>query len=527
MTKPPSVRVLLVLCVVLAVGACTAPAPTTPPATTLRVLASSELADMQPLLDDLRRDTGIELVLDYQGSVAAADSLAAGDHRHDLAWLSSERYFHLKLQATRNTRPRPLSTKIMSSPVVIGVRPKTAELLRREAPDPRLSWADIADAAAVGRVRFGMADPSRTNSGLSALIGVATAAAGTGSALRPQDVTCDRLRGFLTGRTMTAETSNLLVDQFVARQADTDALITYESVLLSLNASGRLTEPLEIIYPEDGIVLSDYPLLLLDPAHRASYDTVVTWLKSETGQRRIMERTLRRPVDPNIPRDPRLAATIGNALFFPDQPEVVDKLLANYDPRSAVHGQVIFLLDFSGSMKGDRIAALRSTFDGLSGADSSSTGRFLRFYQGEKFVLTRFGGQVLAERSFTIGGQADIDAIRAFLATDQFDGRTAVWSALDHAYQTASRLVRDNPGQPVTIVLMTDGESNAGIDFEEFLRRHGSLPPEARAVHTYTIRYGDADPAALDRAARATGGQMVDASATSLHEAFKKTRGCR
>jgi Ca-activated chloride channel homolog len=188
---------------------------------------------------------------------------------------------------------------------------------------------------------------------------------------------------------------------------------------------------------------------------------------------------------------------------------------------------VIFLFDFSGSMRGERIAALRSTFNGLSGADSSSTGRFVRFYQGEQFVLIRFGGQVLAEQSFTIGGQTDVDAIRAFLAPDEFDGSTAVWSALDRAYQTAANLVRAKPGQPVSIVLMTDGENNTGISLEEFLRRHGSLPPDAKAVHTYTIRFGEANPAELDRAARATGGHMVDAVATSLHDAFKKTRGCR
>jgi Ca-activated chloride channel family protein len=74
---------------------------------------------------------------------------------------------------------------------------------------------------------------------------------------------------------------------------------------------------------------------------------------------------------------------------------------------------------------------------------------------------------------------------------------------------------------------MTDGLNNAGIGLDEFLRRYASLAPEARAVHTYTIRYGEADPGELDRAARATGGHMVDAVATSLNDAFMATRGCR
>jgi Ca-activated chloride channel homolog len=487
------------------------------------VLASSELADMQPLLDEMQRDIGVKLDMEYQGSGDAAESLTPGDYHHDLAWLSSDRYFQLKLAEAGAAGSAPLATKIMTSPVVVGVRPQTAELLRRNQPDRSLSWADLADGAAAGQVRFSMADPHHTNSGLAALVGVATAAAGTGGALRVQDVECDRLRGFFAGQKLTADTSGRLIDDFTAHQADTDALISYESVLLSLNASGRLTQPLEIVYPQDGIVLSEYPLLLLDPDDRASYDAVVEWLTRGATQKKIMERTLRRPIDPAIERDPRLRDAIGNALFFPDEPEVIRKLLANYDPLSAVHGQVIFLLDYSGSMRGGRIAALRSTFDGLD----RSPGRFLQLYQGERFVFTRFGGQVLAEQAVTVNGQQAVDAIRAFLATEQFDGNTAIWSTLDSAYQTAARLMRENSGQPVTIVLMTDGESNAGISLDEFLRRYGSLAPETRSVRTYAIRFGEANPGDLDHATRATGGRVIDATATSLHGAFKETRGCR
>ena len=64
---------------------------TRPEPVTLRVLASSELADLTPVLADLRADTGVELELDLRGTVDAANALAPGDYRHDLAWLSSDR----------------------------------------------------------------------------------------------------------------------------------------------------------------------------------------------------------------------------------------------------------------------------------------------------------------------------------------------------------------------------------------------------------------------------------------------------
>lgn len=521
-------RRVVALCLAgLWLAAATACSTDRPESVTLRVLASSELADMGPVLDDLRRETGIRLEIDYRGTVDASNALASGKYRHDLAWLSSDRYLRLKQKETAPGAEPPLATGIMRSPVVIGMRPALAAQLRRSANDGRISWADAADAAADGTLKFAMADPRHSNSGLAALVGVATAAAGTGSPLRPQDVSCDRLRGFFAGHELTADSSDRLAGGFVRRQDELGALITYESELLALNASGRLRRPLEIVYPDDGMVLSDYPVLLLDSAERNAYDRMVDWLRSETVQKRIMERTRRRPIDPAVPRTAGLREPLGNALYFPADQKVVDRLLADYgDPERNSPARVVFLLDFSRSMRGERIAQLRATFDGLSGADDSRSGKFVRFYRGETLTVMRFGGRVLDERSVTYEGQRDLDRLRSFVASDDFAGSTAIWSSLDHAYGEVTSLVREKREQDISIVLMTDGENNAGMDLDAFVRRHGALPQEAREVRTYTVRYGEADTRELDRAARATGGRMVDATAQSLLSAFKEIRGC-
>ncbi|MGH3390936.1 MAG: substrate-binding domain-containing protein [Actinomadura sp.] len=495
-----------------------------PAPTRLSVLASSDLADMEPLLAELRRDTGIELMMDYRGTVQANGSLNPGHYRHDLAWLSSDRYFRLTMKESRFSGEAPLRTGIMLSPVVIGLRPGTAERLRRTSGNAELSWADIADGAAQGMVRFGMADPRTTDSGLAALVGVATAAADTGGALRPEDVTCDRLRGFFAGQTLTAQSSRDMTEEFVAGQDRAEGLITYESVLLSLNASGRLREPLEVVHPKDGMVISDYPMLLLDPGVRAAYDKVVAWLTSDSVQKKITERTLRRPLAPDTARDPRLNAPVGNALYFPDQKDVVDTLVRNYDdPKTRAADRILFLLDFSGSMRGARMAALTSTFDGLGGADDSTVGRFVRFHRGEDVTVIRFGGQILEEKTFTVGSAGSMDDLRDFIATGGFDDKTAIWSAAYHASRRAGELLADNPRRRVSIVLMTDGRNNAGITAEDFLRRR-----RPRSAPVSTIRFGEADAAELSRVAAATGGRMVDAgSKPSLLDAFKEIRGCR
>jgi Ca-activated chloride channel family protein len=168
-------------------------------------------------------------------------------------------------------------------------------------------------------------------------------------------------------------------------------------------------------------------------------------------------------------------------------------------------------------MRGERIAALRETFAGLSGADRSADGRFYRFYRGERFTVIRFGGTILGEQDFTVNGPADLAALRDWLATDSFDNATAVWSALDYAYSTVGG---DDPQRKVSIVLMTDGENNAGVGLAEFLTH------PRPAVPTFTISYGEANRAELDQVATATGGLSVDANTLSLLNAFKEIRGC-
>ncbi|MFF5184813.1 substrate-binding domain-containing protein [Streptomyces sp. NPDC000345] len=496
---------------------------------TLRVLASPELADVAPLLEKLEDDTGVELQMTYEATadLAGQQPPAAGKASYDLAWLASDRSFLLRVQDSGGRLTRPESTAIMRSPVVVGLTGHAAAELRRSAPGGRISWADLADAAADGTVRFGMADPRRSDTGRAALVGVATAAAGTGSALREQDVSCDRLRGFRSGQTLTADGSRALLDTYVKHQDAADALIAHESELLALNAGGQLKAPLEIVHPDDGMVLSDFPLLLLDPARRTAYGKVVDWLLSADTQRELMQRTFRRPVDQDVPPLKQLRAPVGNALSFPDRLSIVEQLVDDYgDPEHPTGDQVVFLLDFSTSMRGDRIAALRAAFAGLSGADRTSTGKFARFYRGERLTVVRFGGRVLEERTVTVRGDDDLAALDRLVAGGGFDDATAVWSALDRGYRIAADAVRAAPERPVAIVLMTDGENNAGLTYGEFLRRHAQLGSAADAVPTFAVQFGEADAEALRKAATATGGRMVDAGLSSLSDAFKEIRGC-
>ncbi|MCZ9345334.1 substrate-binding domain-containing protein, partial [Streptomyces sp. TRM76130] len=93
---------------------------------TLRVLASSELADMAPVLERVREDTGVTVRLTPTGTLDAVDLLAKGetDGQYDAVWLSSNDYLRLRPEAARQVVSE---TPVMTSPVAIGVRDATVE----------------------------------------------------------------------------------------------------------------------------------------------------------------------------------------------------------------------------------------------------------------------------------------------------------------------------------------------------------------------------------------------------------------
>ena len=133
------------------------------PETTLKVLAGSELQDMEPVLRDMEAATGVRLQMDYAGSLDGAERLAGGE-KADLAWFSHGKYLSL-LAGSRVAAQE----KIMLSPVVLGVRESQARTWGW-TDNSNLTWRDIAAKVTSGELRYAMTDPTSSNSGLTALI---------------------------------------------------------------------------------------------------------------------------------------------------------------------------------------------------------------------------------------------------------------------------------------------------------------------------------------------------------------------
>ncbi|MGW0120111.1 substrate-binding and vWA domain-containing protein [Streptomyces sp. NPDC003327] len=497
---------------------------------TLRVLASSELADMESVLDTAARATGVTVRPTYAGTLEAVEQIASGkaDAAYDAVWLSSNDYLRLRTDtAGRITTATP----IMTSPVAIGVRP--AAVARLGWDPAKVTWSQVHRAVADGRLSYGMTDPKRSNSGFSALVSVASGLSGAQSALREQDVrrATPKLKEFFTGQKLTSGSSGWLATAY-GRRTDVDALVNYESVLLSSFQSGDLT----VIRPVDGVLTADYPLTLLASARPEAKDSarrLTEYLRDPAVQDRITRATLRRPVVAGVAPAEGIANEPRRELPFPGSRAVADGLLDAYDNTLRRPSRTVYVLDTSGSMAGERLARLKTALAELTED----------FRDREQVTLMPFGTAVKESevRTHTVdpaSPRTALDAIRADARGLTASGGTAVYSSLMEAYRAlGAKSTPSGPSTPsgasggagddafTSIVLMTDGENTHGDPAHAFDSFYRSLPAGQQRTPVFPILFGDSDRAALDHIAELTGGRLFDATTGSLDGAFEEIRG--
>jgi Ca-activated chloride channel family protein len=118
-----------------------------------------------------------------------------------------------------------------------------------------------------------------------------------------------------------------------------------------------------------------------------------------------------------------------------------------------------------------------------------------------------------------------LTAVRDYVDNLQPGGNTAIYSALDAAYDVALQARQEDPSAYVSIVLLTDGENNAGIPAQQFIDRVTNRPADERDLRIFTVLFGEANPKELQRVAAASGGQVFDARTAALDTVFKEIRG--
>ncbi len=489
------------------------------PSDTLNILAGSELSDMVPILTAARAATGVQVNLTYSGSLSGADQIATSTAGLDAAWFSSDKYVALAGASTKILDRH----SIMLSPVIVGVKQSSATRLGWTGQN--VGWAQIATAAASGQFTYAMTNPTASNSGFSALVGVADALTGN-QALSATNIDVPGLQGFFSGQSVSAGSSGFLSQAYESGQDKLDGIVNYESVLVGLNKSGQLHEPLTLVYPTAGIVTADYPVMLLDAAKRTAYNKLVAYLTSPAVQAQIQTQTFRRAAVPGVPPSPDLYAGLLVEASFPANLAVTQQLLDDFQSQIRRPAHTIYVLDTSGSMDGDRLQRLQKALTGLAGLDTSFSGHFTQFQPREQVTMIDFSDSVKNQQTFTIDStdpnSASLVAVRDYVDNLSAGGGTAIYSALSAAVTDADQIQASQPDAYVSIVLMTDGENNEGISANQLLSQISKDPVQTRI---YTVLFGEGSPQQLTQIANATNAKVFDARNADLSTVFKEIRG--
>lgn len=481
------------------------------------VLAGSELKELEAPIVAAGRAAGVTVQMAYAGTLEMVERINAGE-RFDAVLPPNGAYPALALEQ------KPLARdKLFYSRIALGVKAAKLKALGWDRQTP--TWANIAQAASQGQLRYAMTNASASNTGMSALFAVASASAGKTEDLTPDDVKPELIQAFLKGQQLTAGSSGWLMEAFVKAPQALDGMVNYEAVILRANAQLPEAERLQLVYPRDGMISADYPLMLLQASRRADYDTLVAALKAPAFQRDVLGPAFLRPANPEVTAHPALPNNAVAELSFPNRLDVIDAVLSRYQAQWRRPSTSIFVLDVSGSMQGPRLENMREALKVLSGAEANTVSARLQAFQGrERVVLILFSTDV-AEPIWVHFDPAHLDAARTELRqrADALNagGATAIFSALDRAEILARDEMQRDPDRLVSVVLLTDGENNRGLRLEEFQTRYANGVP----ARVFPILFGEANVPQMHTLATWSGGRVFDGRTARLAQVFREIRG--
>jgi Ca-activated chloride channel family protein len=278
------------------------------------------------------------------------------------------------------------------------------------------------------------------------------------------------------------------------------------------------------------MISADYPLMLLNPARMDEYQRLVAQFKGAEFQRNALGPMFLRPANPEVATVAALPSDSVAELAFPNRLEVIDAVLASYLAQWRKPATSIFVLDISGSMEREgRMVAMRDALKVLSGADAqTASARYAAFQSRERVALLLFDDRVEAPVWLRFSPDT-MAASRAELLRRAEDlaprGGTAIYSALAQARDLAIQEVKRDPDRFVSIVLLTDGESNQGLTFADYQGLLAGASADQPQIRVFPILFGEGNVAEMRQLADLTGGRTFDGRKGVLAQVFKEIRG--
>ncbi len=491
--------------------------------TNFKIISSEENKDMDKVIKDYAKKQNYNIEIEYADTIDIMSKLNSGNE-YDAVWISNAIWLYM-IDSSKTSVTLSKSTSI--NPVVFGIPKSKVKELGFDKEN--VYTKEIIDAITQGKLKFNMSNPTSTNSGASAYLGILSVLAGnpevlTESMLNDQGLK-NKMKDFFGGLERSSGSEDFLEKAYI--NGDYEAVVTYESSIIKINKKlvQKGKEPLYAVYPVDGVSISDSPFAYIDhksEAKKLMFEKIQKYLLSDEGQSALEKygrRTWYGGVNKDAPKNifnPEWGIDTTKYITPIKYPstEVIKKALNMYqiELRKPIH--VVFALDYSGSMSGDGIKDLRKAMKYILTDEAAKD--MLQFSEKDKIDIVPFNTEVKEVWSTTNGTKTD----ELLKKINEFDpkGSTALYPAASKGIELLKD--EDQKTYGTSVVLMTDGEGNVG-SFDELEKTYKKYRKD---IPIFSITFGYASEYQLNRMAKLTNAQVFDGK-TNLVEAFKKVRG--
>jgi Ca-activated chloride channel family protein len=547
-------RVSLIVSLIGLLAACDDEAPSggaassTKPAdkVSFSLLAGSENKALADIFDRVAKQNGVDLKVDYKGSVDIGNALKSGSINADAVLPASS--FWLQVADTKKLVKDPVS--IARSPVILGVKKSVAEGLGWTAGN-EVRVADILVSAEAGKLRFGMTSPLQSNSGAVAYFGILSANAGNPEVLQAANLddraVQEKTQRLLRSINRSTHSSGYLMDMMVADQGRLDAMFNYEANVIEADRQlvAAQKEPLVAVYPTDGMSIADFPLGCADHGDAKKTEfchTLQTYLTSDAGKREI-EQTGRRT---------GLGLAVSNpdaAVFNPDwwiqtnvavapitlpTPQVAEAALELYSTLRKPAFKV-YVVDVSASMQSvdagqtlSRETLMKAGMENVLVPDLARTYGFPPA-SGDVTVVIPFARTARPPLRVDGNNPDELRLLAQRVKDETLEGGTSLYTAMVAAMDLfvaheAAHPKEDDPqnlrNYAKAIVLMTDGApTEPSKVFDDWVAAH---PDFAEGLPIFAVQFGEAQESVLTTVA--LGGKVFDGT-KNLGDAIRQANG--
>lgn len=491
-------------------------------ATTFNIISSSENEDLEDIVKNYAKTKGYNINIEYAGTLDIMSKLNNGE-KYDAVWISNSIWLYMLNSAVKTSNSKCTSI----NPVIFGIKKSKAKELGFIGKD--VYTKDILNAISSKKLKFSMSNPTTTNSGASAYLGMLSTLAGNPEVLTEDNLNNqtlkDNLKTLFSGLERSSGSEEFLEELFL--KGDYEAVVTYESSIINLNEKliQQGKEPLYMIYPVDGVSIADSPFAYIDnkdSSKKQIFTDIQSYILSNEGQQSLQEKGRRtwyggisNNVDKNI-FNPDWGIDTTKYISPIKYPSTnVIKLALNLyqsELRKPIH--VAFCLDYSGSMYGTGNTQLMSAMDYILTDKAASD--FLQFSNKDKIDIIPFSTTVQDVWS-TVDGSIT-NQLLTKIHNLKPDGSTALYPAAEKALEILKN--EDMNNYNVSIILMTDGMGNIGA-YSDLATSYTNINKQ---IPIYSIMFGQANQMQLNKIASLTNAKVFDGK-QDLVKAFKEVRG--